>query len=194
MGKDIKHYKQNGNTCAICCMLMVLSYYNVIDKINWYDERRLYRIYKSKYIDGVPFSAILYHLSKNNLDVSIYHSENSLFKNNNVFNDEMFDLLLNEYNEFLNNAIKYSAKVYKEVNINIKLLKEKLNENNLIILAGMVDNIYHSILLSECVDNGFIVHDPLDKDKKIMSYNEINNYMNTNIGKWFIVVNGKSKY
>ena len=194
MGKDIKHYKQNGNTCAICCMLMILSYYNVIDKINWYDERRLYRIYKSKYIDGVPFSAILYHLTKNNLDVSIYHSENSLFKNNNVFNDEMFDLLLNEYNEFLNNAIKYSAKVYKEVNINIKLLKEKLNENNLIILAGMVDNIYHSILLSECVDNGFIVHDPLNKDKKIMTYNEINNYMITNIGKWFIVVNGKSKY
>lgn len=194
MGKDIKHYKQNGNTCAICCMLMILSYYNVIDKINWYDERRLYRIYKSKYIDGVPFSAILYHLTKNNLDVSIYHSENSLFKNNNVFNDEMFDLLLNEYNEFLNNAIKYSAKVYKEVNINIKLLKEKLNENNLIILAGMVDNIYHSILLSECVDNGFIVHDPLNKDKKIMTYNEINNYMITNIGKWFIVVNSKSKY
>ena len=74
MEKNIKHYKQRRNTCAICCMLMVLSCYNVIDKINWYDERRLYRIYKSKYIDGVPFSAILYHLSKNNLDVSIYHS------------------------------------------------------------------------------------------------------------------------
>lgn len=192
MGKDIKHYKQRWNTCVICCMLMVLNYYNVIDKINWYDERRLYRIYKSKYIDGVPFSAILYHLSKNNLDVSIYHSENNLFRNNNVFNDETFDLLLNEYNEFLDNAIKYGAKVYKGVNINIKLLKEKLSENNLIILAGIVDNIYHSILLSECVGNGIIVHDPLDKNKKIMSYNEINNYINTNIGKWFIVVNDKS--
>ncbi len=192
MGIDINHYKQRGNTCAICCMLMVLNYYNVIDKISWYDERRLYRTYKSKYIDGVPFSAILYHLSKNNLDVSIYHSENNLFRNNNVFNDETFDLMLNEYNEFLDNAIKYGAKVYKGVNINNKLLKEKLSENNLIILAGIVDNIYHSILLSEYVDNGFIVHDPLDKDKKIMSYNEINNYMNTNIGKWFIVINDKS--
>ena len=192
MGIDINHYKQRGNTCAICCMLMVLNYYNVIDKISWYDERRLYRTYKSKYIDGVPFSAILYHLSKNNLDVSIYHSENNLFRNNNVFNDETFDLMLNEYNEFLDNAIQYGAKVYKGVNINNKLLKEKLSENNLIILAGIVDNIYHSILLSEYVDNGFIVHDPLDKDKKIMSYNEINNYMNTNIGKWFIVINDKS--
>ena len=192
MEKNIKHYKQRGNTCAICCMLMILSYYNVIDKINWYDERRLYRIYKSKYIDGVPFSAILYHLSKNNLDVSIYHSENSLFKNSNVFNDETFELLLNEYNEFLDNAIKYGAKVYKGINVNIKLLKEKLSNNNLIMLAGKIDNIYHSILLSEYVDNGFIVHDPLDKDKKIMSYNEISNYMNTNIGKWFIIINDKS--
>lgn len=191
MEKNIKHYKQRGNTCAICCMLMILSYYNVIDKINWYDERRLYRIYKSKYIDGVPFSAILYHLSKNNLNVSIYHSENNLFKNNNVFNDETFELLLNEYNEFLDNAINYGAKVYKGVNVNIKLLKEKLSNNNLIMLAGKIDNIYHSILLSEYVDNGFIVHDPLDKDKKIMSYNEINNYMNTDIGKWFII-NDKS--
>lgn len=192
MKKNIKHYKQRGNTCAICCMLMVLNYYNVIDKINWYDERRLYRIYKSKYIDGVPFSAILYHLSKNNLSLSVYHSENNLFKNNNVFNDEIFNLLLNEYNDFLDNAIKYGAKVYKGVNINIELLKEKLSDNNLIILAGMVDNIYHSILLSEWVDNGFIVHDSLNKDKKLMSYNEINNYMNTNIGKWFIVVNDKT--
>lgn len=192
MEKNIKHYKQRGNTCAICCMLMVLNYYNVIDKINWYDERRLNRIYKSKYIDGVPFSAILYHLSKNNLDVSIYHSENNLFRNNNVFNDETFDLLLNEYNEFLDNAIKYGVKVYKEVNINIELLKEKLSDNNLIILASQMDNIYHSIFLSECVDNGFIVHDPLNKDKKLMSYNEIDKYMSTNIGKWFIVVNDKS--
>lgn len=89
-------------------------------------------------------------------------------------------------------AIEDGAKVYKGVNVNIELLKEKLSDNNLIILAGIVDNIYHSILLSECVDNGFIVHDPLNKDKKLMSYNEIDNYMNTNIGKWFIVVNDKS--
>ena len=41
MEKNIKHYKQSGNTCAICCMLMVLNYYNVIYKISWYDERRL---------------------------------------------------------------------------------------------------------------------------------------------------------
>ena len=131
---------------------------------------------------------------KDNFELSTFKNfvENNLFKNSNVFNDETFELLLNEYNVFLDNAIKYGAKVYKGVNVNIKLLKEKLSENNLIMLAGKIDNIYHSILLSEYVDNRFIVHDPLDKDKKIMSYNEINNYMNTNIGKWFIIINDKS--
>ena len=191
MEKDIKLYKQSGNTCAICCMLMALNYYNLIDKINWYDERRLYRIYKSKYIDGVPFSAILYHLVKKNLVVSIYHSENNLFKNNKVFDDGMFNLLLNEYNEFLNVAIKSGAKVYNGVNINVQLLKEKLLDNNLIILAGKVNDELHSILLSDCYDNKFEVYDPLCNDKKLLSFDEINDFMNTNIGKWFIVINDK---
>ena len=191
MGKDLKHYKQRGNTCAICCMLMALNYYNLIDKINWYDERRLYSIYKSKYIDGVPFSAILYHLSKKNLVVSIYHSENNLFKNNNVFDDEIFNLLLNEYNEFLSIAIKSGAKVYNGVNINVQLLKEKLFDNNLIILAGKVNDEFHSILLSDWYDNKFVVYDPLCNDVKLLSFNEINDFMSTDIGKWFIVINDK---
>lgn len=191
MGKDIKLYKQRGNTCAICCMLMALNYYNLIDKINWYDERRLYSIYKSKYIDGVPFSAILYHLSKKNLVVSIYHSENNLFKNNNVFDDEIFNLLLNEYNEFLSIAIKSGAKVYNGVNINVQLLKEKLFDNNLIILAGKVNDEFHSILLSDWYDNKFVVYDPLCNDVKLLSFNEINDFMSTDIGKWFIVINDK---
>lgn len=191
MEKDIKHYKQRGSTCAICCMLMALNYYNLIDKINWYDERRLYRIYKSKYIDGVPFSAILYYLSKKNLVVSIYHLENNLFKNNKVFDDEIFNLLLNEYNEFLNVAIKSGAKVYNGVNINVQLLKEKLLDNNLIILAGKLNDEFHSILLSDCYDNEFEVYDPLCNDKKLLSFDEINDFMNTDIGKWFIVINDK---
>lgn len=191
MGKDIKLYKQRGNTCTICCMLMALNYYNLIDKINWYDERRLYSIYKSKYIDGVLFSAILYHLSKKNLVVSIYHSENNLFKNNNVFDDEIFNLLLNEYNEFLSIAIRSGAKVYNGVNINVQLLKEKLFDNNLIILAGKVNDEFHSILLSDWYDNKFVVYDPLCNDVKLLSFNEINDFMSTDIGKWFIVINDK---
>ena len=58
MDKDVRPYKQRGDTCAIACMMMVLEYYKVIPKANWYDERRLYRLYGSKYMDGTPFSAL----------------------------------------------------------------------------------------------------------------------------------------
>ena len=37
MIKEIKPYKQRGDTCAICCLMMVLEYYGKIEKANWYD-------------------------------------------------------------------------------------------------------------------------------------------------------------
>lgn len=58
MKKNIKIYKQKGNTCAIACMLMVLEYYKIISKSNWLYEKKYYNFYKSKYVDGTPFSAL----------------------------------------------------------------------------------------------------------------------------------------
>ena len=80
MDKDIKPYKQRGDTCAIACLMMVLEYYQIMDKANWYDEKRLYKVYGSKYMAGTPFSALAFHLSKNGLDTTIYHSDINLFK------------------------------------------------------------------------------------------------------------------
>ena len=77
MGKEIRPYKQRENTCAIVCMMMVLEHYKIIPKANWYDERRLYKIYKSKYINGTPFSAIAYHMSKNNFKPSGFLAKKS---------------------------------------------------------------------------------------------------------------------
>lgn len=37
MDKNVRPYKQRGNICAIACMMMVLEYYKVITKANWYD-------------------------------------------------------------------------------------------------------------------------------------------------------------
>lgn len=54
MDKNVRAYKQRGDTCAIVCM-MILEYYKIISKVNWYDERRLYRIYGSKYMPGHHF-------------------------------------------------------------------------------------------------------------------------------------------
>lgn len=190
MEKNIKLYKQHGNTCGIACMLMILEYYGII-KANKYYEKKYYNIYKSHFLDGVPFSAIAYHLVKQNLVVSIFHSEKYLFKKNDYLDSSMFESLINEYKMFLKSAKEKNLKIVNRIEIDCNLLKEKLDDNNFIILAGQIDNNLHAILLSGYIDNNFIVYDPLESNKQIKSFNEINTFMNTSIGKWFITVKEK---
>ena len=190
MEKNVKPYKQKGDTCAIVCMLMVLEYYKKIEKINWYEERRLYRIYGSKYMSGTPFSAIAYHMSKNGLTTTIYHEDNNLFNNNkNIMDKNLFDLAMNEYKEYLTYAEKEGTRILNGIKIDVNILKEKLQEGNLIILAGSIKNIYHAILLTGYDNENFKVCDPLYKTKQTRTYNEIEQFINTDIGKWFIAVN-----
>lgn len=191
MEKNVRPYKQKGDTCSIVCMLMILEYYKVIEKINWYEERRLYKIYKSKYMNGTPFSALAFHLAKNGLDTTIYHEKESLFENNSTISKNDFELSMEEYKEYLNLAKNKGVKVINGIYLDTQVLKQKLKEDNLIILAGQMLNCYHAILLIGYNTSGFIVCDPLYKTKLIKSFNEIDNFMNTNIGKWFIAVKSK---
>ena len=194
MDKDIKPYKQRGDTCAIACMMMVLEYYKIMDKANWYDERRLYKIYGSKYMAGTPFSALAFHLSKNGLDIAIYHSDKNLFNNDkNVLSENDFNLAMDEYKTYLDRAILKGTSVVNGVDIDAKLLKENLKDGKVIILAGKVLDSYHAILISGYNNDKFIVCDPLYKKKQLKTANELNKFMDTSIGKWFIAIGDKNK-
>ena len=112
MDKDVRPYKQRGDTCAIVCMMMVLEYYKVISKANWYDERRLYRLYGSKYMDGTPFSALAFYLSKNGLETTICHESKELFKNDQGVVDQAdFKFAMDEYKDYLKYAENNGTKV-----------------------------------------------------------------------------------
>ena len=194
MDKDVRPYKQRGDTCAIVCMMMVLEYYKVIPKANWYDERRLYRIYGSKYMSGTPFSALAFYMSKNGLETTICRESPKLFeKNQGIIDKTDFNLAMNEYKEYLKYAKNNGAKIVNGVNINIALLRQKLQDGNLVILAGEVPGGYHAILLTGYNQDGFIVCDPLYKTKQRKTYVEIEKFMDTSIGKWFISVSDKTK-
>lgn len=194
MDKNVRPYKQRGDTCAIACMMMVLEYYKIIEKANWYDERRLYKIYGSKYMNGTPFSALAFHMAKNGLNVTIYHENKDLFENtHNVFSNEDFESVMNEYKEYLSYAKNRGTKISNGNSINIDILKQKLQGGNLVILAGEIFEVYHAILLTGYDENGFIVCDPLHKTKQTRTFEETEKFMNTNIGKWFITVNDKAK-
>lgn len=190
MNKNVKPYKQRKDTCAIACMMMVLEYYGVIEKANWYDERRLYRIYGSKYLSGTPFSALAFHLAKNGLKTTIYHEKKELFVNEKeTMNKDDFELAMNEYKAYLKYAKNKGAKIINGLNINTEILQQILQDDNLIILAGENTFGYHAILLTGYNEKEFFVCDPLYKDKKIRTFEEIERFMNTSIGKWFISVN-----
>lgn len=194
MDKDIKVYKQRGNTCAIACMMMVLEYYKIIQKANWYDEKRLYKIYRSQFIDGTPFSALAYHFSKNRLKTTLYHEDLELFNNcKNEMDDDIFNLLMEEYKEYLKRAIISGTNVINGIKINSKLIRKELKKENIVIVAGEISGIYHAILISGYNGYDFIVCDPLYKNKKFISSDELNSFMDTSIGKWFISINENIK-
>lgn len=189
MEKNVHPYSQRGQTCAICCMIMVLEYYGIISKANWYYENKYYRIYKSNYMDGTPFSALAYHFVKNGIDTEIMHSEVNIFKNDFDYVPQVvFENSMDEYKTFLNSALLKGAKVTNGIDITASSLRKKLEENNLVILAGKHGDYLHAILLVGYEGNTFIVCDPLFKEKQRRTFEEIESFMDTPIGKWCVVV------
>lgn len=122
----------------------------------------------------------------------IYHENKEQFRNDQrtMDNDE-FKFAMSEYKEYLKYAENKGAKVINGVNITINLLKQELQDGNLVILAGQVIGGYHAVLLTGYDEYGFKVCDTLYKTKQNRTFNEIENFMNTGIGKWFISVNDK---
>ena len=194
MEKNVRLYKQRGDTCAIACMMMALEYFNVMEKANWYDERRYYRIYGSKYMSGTPFSSLAFHFSKNGLDTTLYHEDLNLFNNDKgALSKEDFQFAMSEYIEMLNRAKLNGANVINGIKINSQLIRKELEKGNLVIVAGEIPGGYHSILISGYDDNKFVVCDPLFNKKQVKTEKELEKFMCTSIGKWFISVNNKQK-
>lgn len=192
MEKDVRPYKQRGMTCAIACMIMVLEYYKIIPKADWVYERKYYKAYHSHHIDGTPFSALAWHFAKNNLDTEIIHSEENIFNNSaNVLSEKDFKDAMNEYSGYLGGAINKGAKVSNGCDITCDSIKEKIEDGKMVILAGQTNEYLHAILVCGYSDNKFIVCDPLYKQKKRLTHEEITNYMNTPLGKWCVVVGEK---
>lgn len=185
MCKDIKLYRQHGPTCAIASSMMLMNYYGVMDKCNRLVERELYRKYKSKLIDGAHFSGIARYLQKKGINVELLHSESQYFSNNKGYIPNMeYKYILNEYKSFIENS---DVKTFCNVNINPDFIHKALENGKIIMLAGNSGKELHSILVCGYNNNQFFVCDPLMKEKKLISCEELKKYMDTPIGKWCIV-------
>ena len=190
MKKEIEPYQQNGPTCAIACMMMILRYNGLLDNYSKKEETRLYEMYKSKAMGGTPFSALAFHLGKLGLKTELYHSEKNYFSNEKKsISEYSFNYALDEYKEYISKAKEFGLKVYNKINIDTNLLKEKLDDGKLLIVAGKKETFLHAILICEYDDKGFFLYDPLQSKKLHKSYKDIEIFMKTEIGKWFLSVN-----
>lgn len=186
---NIKPFQQHKNNCAIACMLMTLEYNKIISKVNYFYEKEYEKRYHSRYMDGTPFSAIAYHLSKNHLKVKLIHSEKKYFTNQAQFlPDSVFQNTMKEYQSYLKGIIENDGEVKTEIDITISFLKEQLQNGYLIILAGMIGNALHAILICGYDFDKFIICDPLYKKRQTKSQEELETFMSTPIGKWCILV------
>ncbi len=182
-------YKQHRNNCAIACMLMVLEYYKIILKANYFYEKDYEKRYHSRYMDGTPFSAIAYHLSKNHLNVQLIHSEKEYFTNQAQFlPDSVFQNTMQEYQNYLKGIIETGGEVKTGVDMTISFIQEQLQNGYLIILAGMIGKALHAILICGYDFDKFIICDPLYKKRQPKSQDELETFMSTPIGKWCILV------
>ncbi|MBR6778582.1 MAG: C39 family peptidase [Clostridia bacterium] len=194
MEKEITPYKQSGMTCAIACMLMVLQYYGKIQKANRLYENEYFRRYRSRYLDGTPFSALAYHLAKNDLNTELIHSSPNIFDNSsNLLSETMFKLSMEEYSKYLDAAKNNGAKIKNGCQIDTEMLRRCLEEDKMVIIAGQIGEILHAILVCGYDKENFIVCDPLYKAKTIMTPQEIDRFMSTALGKWCITVSQKIK-
>ena len=192
MELNVKPYRQHGMTCAIACMLMVLDYYDIIEKPTKLHERKYFKSYQSKWLEGTPLSSVAWHFAKNGLDTEILHSEKDIFSNkNHMISDYVFDNAMIEYKSYLEWAKNNGAIVSSGDEISAETIKEKLANGKMVVLAGQGYSVLHTILVCGYRDNKFIVCDPQYNEKKSLTKEQLTNFMTTDIGKWCIVVSEK---
>ena len=189
MDKDVRPYKQKGNTCAIVCMMMLLEYYKIIPKADWKKERMYYRGFRSKYMEGTPFAAMAWFMTNSGLEVKMLHSEENLFKNDGGYIPaDVFNSAVREYQDYIDKALETGAEIENGVDFNSEDIKRQLENDGFVILSGMVNNYLHAILVTGYDKTGFIICDPLYKQKQHRTFEEIDNFMETPIGKWCLYV------
>ena len=126
--------------------------------------------------------------------MKLFHEDLTLFNNTQkALSNESFELAMAEYKIMLERAVLKGTKVINGNKIDANLLRKELEKGNLVILAGEISGFYHAILISGYNEESFIVCDPLHKTKQIKTAEDLEKFMNTSIGKWFISVSNNTK-
>ena len=198
MRKKLRFYKQHSlETCGPACMLMLLDLYGKIEYPTPKQEMKLYSLYRSKVFKGVNGAAIANCLSRNGLNVHLVHSSAEMMDNRGgYFTDELYEALLTEYRT---ETAKSDGKIdiSTGARITCDTLRQELDAGRQVILEtiipgdadGIHDYVLHWAVVYGYEADVFHVCDPLSSKIKLTS-KELENYMDTPIGRIYIAVSG----
>jgi len=197
MRKKIRHYHQSSNkTCGPACILMLLDYYGIITYPKRAMEWEIYNAYKIEEYPGMNGAALARHLARHGLAVTIYHSaENGLDNEDGYFKENEYQALLAAYQEQLDKA-KGKVRTIRTQDISCDFLKEKLKEGFKIILECFVDGdadgihekVLHWVLVYGYEEGTFRVHNSSADQRMMISDEDMEEYMETPIGRMAVVV------
>ena len=202
MKRKVRFYRQHSlETCGISCILMILDAFGRVKYPTAKQERKLYEIYRCRAFKGTLASAISECLSKNGLDVSLFHSSPQYLDNQNrYYPDQLYHLMLEEYANTID-SIRGKVSVETGCIITTDWFREELEDGKLLIVQcivpgdadGMHEETLHWILLYGYQDGFYLACDPLSR-KIRLSESELAGYANTPVGSICITVNGEVPY
>lgn len=138
--RKIRFFRQHSNeTCGISCVLMILYAFGKLQYPTVKQEEKLYKRYYCRALGmGTMASAAARCLSKNQLDVAIYHSSSDYLDNRDqYFPETIFQSMLAEYKEDLQSI---SDRVHTETNFAITAdwYREQLDQGKLLMIECMI--------------------------------------------------------
>ena len=196
MKRRLRFFRQHSlETCGISCILMVLDAFGRVQYPTAKQERKLYGIYRCRAFKGTLASAMADCLSRNRLDVAVYHSSRCFLDNRNGYYPEpLYREMLEEYKKTAD-RIRDRAVMKTECALTPAWYRQRLDEGRLLIVQcivpgdadGMHQETLHWVLLYGHEDGDFLACDPLSCRIRLTEA-ELKRYTDTPVGAICVAV------
>ncbi len=187
MVKNVTPFRQSTPyTCGAASLTMILHHLELTE-LSVKTEHAIYEASAAKLIPGTHFSGLQKYADCHGLETQLIHSESGMFQNGNAYLDpETFSALMAEYQGFIDNCGP-CAVVRNGVPITPELITSLLNDDYLVILAGMC-GMLHAVVVSGYNQHGFVVCDPLSRKQENWSSGQMRRFSSTPIGSWLLAI------
>ncbi len=93
-----------------------------------------------------------------------------------------------EYKNYIEWGKSKGVKVLNGQKITANEIRRRLENDELIILSGQINKVLHAILVCGYNNDKFVVCDPLNNHKTLLTEKELIDFSKTDIGQWFLSI------